>query len=334
MRISCSHCRKKFTITEDQICDYTSEIIFSCPKCETDISVDLKTLTQAVNASIQDLPSGDTLKKIILDSVRTLPPMPQVAIKARKIISDPDSGFSELASVIETDPGITTQVLKIANSAYYGLVSEVSTIQRASVIMGTKTLLEVLTLACSSTLLGNNLRGYELDTGDLWMHSLSTAYCSKIIAKKCRPELAEDAFTAGLIHDSGKLILDPYVVERKKSFTQLLKDEKISFLDAEKEILGFDHGEIASEVCMKWQIPENISQAIKYHHNPGESSEKDLTYIIHLSDAIAMMSGIGIGYDGMLYEIDEHVFELLGISSSDINSIMHEVVTSVESITG
>ncbi len=258
--------------------------------------------------------------------------MPQVAIKARRIISDPDSGFSELAKVIETDQGIATQVLKIANSAYYGLVSEVSTVQRASVIMGTKTLMEVLTLACSSSLLGNNLHGYELDTGDLWLHSLSTAYCSKIIATKCRPELANDAFTAGLIHDSGKLILDPYVMERKKHFTELLEGEKTSFLDAEKEVLGFDHGEIASEVCVKWQIPENISQAIKYHHNPGESPEKDLTYIVHLSDAIAMMSGIGIGYDGMLYKIDEHVFELLGIASADINPIMQEVVTSVENI--
>ncbi len=166
MKISCSHCKKRFSISEDQIYDYKIGIILSCPECNEDIEIDLDSLQEAVRVSDRDLPFGEELKQIIEDSVDSLPPMPQVAMKARKILSDPDSGFSELAKVIETDQGIATQVLKIANSAYYGAVSEVSTVQKAGVIMGTKTLLELLILACSSSLLGNRLNGYELDTGD------------------------------------------------------------------------------------------------------------------------------------------------------------------------
>ena len=123
-----------------------------------------------------------------------------------------------------------------------------------------------------------------------------------------------------------------YVLERKHAFTKILDGDKTSFLDAEKEVLGFDHAEIASEICAKWQIPDSISQAIMYHHNPAESPEKDLTYIVHLSDAIAMMSGMGIGYDGMQYEPDEYALELLGIPASDINSLMCEAVESVKSV--
>ncbi len=333
MEISCSHCKKGFSISEDQIYDYKQGIILSCPKCSKEIEIDLEDLQEAVSVFGRDLPFGEELKQLIVDGVDSLPPMPQVAMKARRILSNPDSGFSELAEVIETDQGIATQVLKIANSAYYGAVSEVSTVQKAGVIMGTKTLLELLTLACSSSLLGDRLNGYELDAGDLWEHALSTASCARVIANICRPEIDEDAFSAGLIHDCGKLILDPYIVERKIAFSKILSGKKSSFLDAEKKVLGFDHAEIASDVCMKWHIPENIANAIRYHHNPSESPEKDLTYIVHLADAIALMSGIGIGFDGMLYKVDESALEILGLSADDINSIMCEAVKYVEGVT-
>jgi len=332
MKISCSHCKKEFTVSEDQIYDYNIEIILSCPECNKDMEIDLNTLQLAVSTYDQNHLYGENLKKAILKSVKRIPPMPQVAIKARKIISNPDSNFSELAEMIESDQGIASQVLRIANSAYYGVTKKVSSVQRASAILGTKTILEILTIACSSTLLGNKLNGYGLSTGDLWMHSLLTAYGSNIIAKKSRPELAEDAFTAGLIHDSGKLILDPYILERNKTFTKRLNGEDISFLDAEKDVLGFDHAEIASEVCLKWQIPDNISKAIRYHHYPAQSPEKDLTYIVHLADAISMMSGMGLGYDGMHYQADERALELLGILATDINIIMCEVVESVKNV--
>ncbi len=83
---------------------------------------------------------------------------------------------------------------------------------------------------------------------------------------------------------------------------------------------------------MKWQIPDNIANAIRYHHNPAESPEKELTYIVHFADAIAMMSGIGIGFDGMLYQIDESALEYLGLSGDDINIIMCEAVKYVEGV--
>ncbi len=324
MNISCSRCKERFNITEDQIYDYKKGIIFCCPECNEDIKIDPGALQQAINTTAQDLPVGDKLKKIILDSVETLPPMPQVAMKAQRIASNPDSGIAELARVIETDQAIATQVLKIANSAHYGAMSEVASVQKAGIVLGTKTLLEILTLACSSSLLGDKLMGYELDTGDLWMHSLTVAFCSRIIAQKYRPELEEVAFSAGLIHDSGKLILDPYIFERKKAFTEFINKNELSFLDAETAVLGFDHAGIASELCVKWQIPDNIADAIKYHHHPAKSQEKDLTYIVHISDIIAMMSGIGIGIDGLLYQADESALACLGISENDINIVICE----------
>jgi len=235
-----------------------------------------------------------------------------------------------LAKVIETDQAIATKVLRIANSPYYGSVGGVSSVQQASVVLGTKTLMELLSLACASGPLAETLKGYELKSGDLWMHSLAVAAGSRMIAKEKKAELTEDAFSAGLIHDVGKLILDPHIFQRKEAFREAVQNGKDSFLRAEKEVLGFDHGEIASEVCEKWKIPPHLSLAIRHHHNPAQSEDNELAHIIHVADVVAMMTGIGGGLDGMLYKIDDQAMSLLDLGHTDVTILMGEVSEYVE----
>ncbi len=333
METTCSHCRKNFNIADDQLHGLKTNIVLACPECNEDIEIDLKSIEKVIKLSKLSLVFGEKLKKKILNEVNDLPPMPQVAMKARQIVSDPNANYTELAKVIETDQAIATRVLKLANSAFYCSAGEVSTIHRAAVVLGTKSLHKLLTLACSSSLLGNRLMGYELDAGDMWMHSLAVASGSGLIARKYNPELEDDAFSAGLIHDAGKLILDPYIQGRKHVFAELLEDGKVSFLEAERKALGFDHAEIASEVCEKWKIPSTVSNAIKYHHRPSDAAEKDLALIVHVADSIALMSGVGSGIDGMLYEIDEAAMNHLGIAESDFNNIMYETAKYVRDVT-
>lgn len=278
--------------------------------------------------------SGEALKKKILQSVSDLPPMPQTVFKVREIIANPDSSFKELADILETDQAIAAKVLKIANSPYYGLSGKVSSIQHASIVLGHKTLGEMMTMAGTSGLLGNKLEGYGLEAGDLWQHSMGVAFGSKIIATKKDASLAEDAFTAGLLHDTGKLILDPYIFERKEAFAKFMADGQQSFLAAEKELLGFEHSEIASEACKSWQVPQTLSTAIRYHHYPSQSQGNKLAYIVHVADAMAMMAGLGLGVDGLLYKMDNTAFEFLNLKEKDTISIMSELVESVKEVTG
>jgi len=273
--------------------------------------------------------SGEVLKKQILQTVEDLPPMPQVAQKARQVVSNPDSSFKELAKVIETDQAIAAKVLRMANSAYYGSVGDVSSVRQASVVLGTKTLIELLNLACASGPLSKTLKGYDLEAEDLWKHSLAVASGSRIIAKKRSAELAEDAFSAGLIHDVGKLILDSYIFERREAFERVIQKGTESFLEIEKQVLGFDHAEIASEVCEKWQIPSHLSFAIRHHHDPLQSDENELAYIIHVADITAMMTGIGGGIDGMLYKIDDRAMDFLKFGHTDITILMGEIAEYV-----
>jgi HD-like signal output (HDOD) protein len=276
--------------------------------------------------------SGKRLKQDILLAVNNLPPMPQVMLKARDLIQNPISGLKDIGDLIESDQALAMKVLRLANSAYYSRMGKVSSVQEASVVLGVRVLSEVITVAFMSRTLGRSLKGYDLPAESLWRHSLAVAVGSRIIANKKCPALSNESFSAGLIHDTGKLILDRYIVERKEEFLRFLADGEHAFLIAEKEILGFDHAEIASEVCKRWNFPKSISVAVKYHHHPSRLRGNRLAHIVHVADEIAGLSGMGI--EEIPFEVDGKSIQMIDIQGNEIELIVDEVVKSVNHITG
>jgi len=265
----------------------------------------------------------------ISTGIDEIPPMPQVVMKAQELLANPDSSAKDLAELLETDAAIAAKVLKMANSVFYGLRGQVSSIQHASMVLGFRNLGEIISVAGVQKALEKKLPGYGLESEDLWRHSLSVALGSKIIASRKNPELEMVAHTAGLIHDVGKLILDPFVLEEKETFDSFIVSEQETFLNAEQQILGFDHAEIAAEVCKQWGIPEIISTAIRYHHSPSASLEVELAFILHLADYISLVTGQGYESDDYLYELEEGTMDFLNFDENDISDISLELMESV-----
>jgi len=348
MRIECSNCNKEYKIPDEKL-PAGKKFAVKCPTCKNRIIIDLRS-KQEQKQSLQSSkpgekerptvsfskkrPDGMTLKYGILRSLDDLPVMPHVVQKAQKIISSPDSNLKELSDVIEMEQAIATRVLKLANSTYYGLSGKVASVQHASVLLGYKTLGELITVAGISSLMGKDLKGYNLNSEDLWLHSMAVAFGSRIIASRKDPEFGNEAFFAGLVHDAGKLVLDQHVYERKDDFEMLMEDGQTTFLTAEKEILGFDHSEIAFELCAKWQIPSNQRLGIRFHHYPSKSQGNELAYILHMADCIAMINGFGTGIDSMLYQIEKGTMKFLGLHRDDVGRIKNEVQVSVEKLAG
>ncbi len=177
MLINCRNCNKKYDIPDERLKGFGTSFNLTCPACKKPIPINLENSgTEPANKSKEpEFLTGEDLKKKILLSLNDLPPMPQVVQKARQVINDPVSDFKDLAKVIETDPAFVTKILKIANSAYYGAVGTIASVQQAAVVLGIKTLQELLTLAGTSGLLNTELKGYNLSAGELWNHSLATA---------------------------------------------------------------------------------------------------------------------------------------------------------------
>lgn len=330
MKVECQACKVQFNIPDDRL-PIGREIAFPCPKCKSIIELDLREKTEdscnmdSCSGQVENL-KGQALKKKILGSIRDLPPMPQTVIKGREIMADPNSDFKTLAALFETDQAIAAKILKLANSPYYGLGGRVSSIQHASVVLGHRALGELIAMGGTASLLGNRLEGYGLDAGALWKHSIAVAFGSKIIAEKKEPALSNDAFTSGLIHDCGKLILDKYVALKWSLFEELMGSGESSFLDAEKEILELDHSEVAGEVCKAWNIPKSLIAAIRYHHCPNRSNDNSLAYIIHIADSIAMMTGLGMGIDSTFYVLDDKALDFIGLVEDDVSLIMAEII--------
>ena len=336
MLVTCSICSKRFNIPDERL-PMGKKIAFPCPACKETIRLDLTKKPVQDDGLPNDKkpvapPTGEALKQRILRHMKDLPPIPQTIFKAREIMANPDSDFKELANLFETDQAIAAKILKIANSPYYGYSGKITSIQRASVILGHKTLVELLTVIGTAGLLGSKLEGYWLDSGALWKHSLAVAFGSRIIANTIKPALSNDAFTSGLIHDVGKLILDQHVKERWELFQNFMDDGEHTFLEAEKKILDLDHAEVASEVCKKWNIPEPLTVAIRYHHHPSQSNGSELAYIVHVADAIAMMTSLGMGIDGTLYQMDDTAMEFLNLREENLNDIMGQVLEAVQKI--
>jgi HD-like signal output (HDOD) protein len=336
MRTECPSCKKVFDIPDDRL-PMGQQTAFPCPACKGTIELDLSSKSPGDDAvssqnNQKEHAKGEALKKKILRTVGQLPPMPQTVLKAREVMANPSSDFKELGELLETDQAIAAKVLKLANSSYYGLSGKVGSIQRASVVLGHKALGELITMGGTASILGNMLEGYGLEAGQLWKHSIGVAFGSRIISNKKNPSLSNDAFTAGLLHDAGKLILDPYVLERQDAFQEFIANSDESFLTAEKQILEFDHSEIAFELCKSWNIPQALTTAIRYHHYPSRSQGNELTYVVHMADGISMMAGLGLGIDGMMYQFEDNAMEFLGLQEEDLNHIMADVLTSVQKI--
>jgi HD-like signal output (HDOD) protein len=234
-----------------------------------------------------------SLKSKILRSLVELPPMPNIILKAREIMEDPG---------------------------------------HASILLGQKTLGELITIAASSQLLSKKLKGYQLNPGDLWKHSLAVALGSRIIAEKKNAEWVEDAFIAGLLHDAGKIILDSYIVERKNEFKKIFKSGQRKFIEAEKEILGFDHAEVMSRAARFWRYPENQTTAIRYHHYPLRSGNSELAFVVHLANFAAKEAGFKSEDLESRPEIDSHALSYLKFKKEELNKIIYEITESVEKL--
>lgn len=353
MNFSCCNCHRTYTIPAGKL-PSAKKLAFPCPDCGHRIELDLcatpggdtaapkKTGVAATPEPVQadDRQTAEELKKRILRDLSGLPSMPQIVFKAHAIMDNPNSSTKQVAELIETDPAIAAKVLKMANSAYYGMSGKVSSVQHAAVVLGDKALGELITLAGTAALLGDRLYGYALDSGELWRHSMTVAFGSKIIAQRQRPHLENDAFSVGLIHDVGKLVLDRPVLNRKSLFDEFMAGGDKTFLSAENRILGFNHADIGYDICRHWQIPDALAEAIRWHHRPSEAADDELVSIVAMADTIANMAAamnmvgrIDSGIEAVMYLVDDTLMENLALAEKDLGVIMEAAVNAVEKIT-
>ncbi len=275
---------------------------------------------------------GADLKKKLFRGLDSLLPLPQVVQKAQSLMLDPNSSFDDLAGIIETDQDITLKILNVANSAYYSLKNNVCSVRQACVMLGLSVIGEIIMAAGTSNLFSKALEAYSMNPKGLWHHSLAVAFSSRKIADTVSPALVNEAFLSGLFHDVGKIILDDQIFSRNDSFKKFLGDDENTHFKIEKQILGFDHSEIASELCRRWKFPIKVTNAIRRHHASTPNPDNELAIILNTADNLSKLNGNGNGGGGLPHPIDDQVKDFLAMDENDLTHIMAEVNESVNQI--
>ncbi len=238
----------------------------------------------------------------ILKSINNLPAFPATIHRVSEVIRDPKFSIADLVSVIKYDQSITANILRMCNSPYFGIRYNIATLHEAVVYLGRKNVLYLVYTAGTSRFY-EKVRGYYQGATRLWEHSVGVALMSQILAKKIYDREDPVIFTAGLLHDIGKVVLGEFVNESFQEIMALVSNHGYSFLEAEEEVIGINHAELGGEIASLWNFPEEIRDSIIYHHRPDlmEGGDDSIPWLIYLADQACMMMGIGGGADGLAY---------------------------------
>ena len=243
----------------------------------------------------------------IMTAIAAVRPLSASAKRLMETVNRPGHAASDVIDIVSADTGLTAAVLRTVNSAVYGLRDRIETVNRAVSYLGDRSVVSLAIRICAGDLYQQPLAGYHGEPGDLWQHCLHTAIAARAVAQHARTPLDPDlAYTAGLLHDIGKAVLNAWLVTRSGDLVPPIDERDPDFLDRERSVAGTDHPTIGAVLAHRWGLGRNLCYAIAFHHHPtmAPQAQQGLTYAVHLGDFLAMMGGHATGADAMMYPLD------------------------------
>jgi putative nucleotidyltransferase with HDIG domain len=258
----------------------------------------------------------------LLKKMGALPPLPGTAVKLIGLLNDPRSSVQDMVEVIKYDQAVTGQVLRLCNSAFFGLPRAVTSLHDAMSALGMVKVLQVVMAVHTNTMLYRKQIGYGLERGMLWKHSVAVALAASEIGQRVDEGKVNLLFTAALLHDIGKVVLNEYVAADFLEIVRRVNMERISFVEAENRVLGYSHAEIGGKVAEMWRLPEPIVRCVRHHHDPdGLGSPDELVDVVYLANCLCRFLGIGIGEESSTAGADEAVLRRRGFEPGDMEEI-------------
>jgi len=269
-----------------------------------------------------------TLQEIV-EQTTDLPSIPAAAVR---VIQETDSALStaaHIAEVLAQDQSLTIRILRLANSAYFGLSRRVDDLTEAVVVLGMRNVRNLAMVACSYPWMVRPLKGYALGPRQLWSHSFSIAVGAQLVAKQARIPNDDVAFTAGLLADVGKSALSVWLEDKLAALIVYATREGMTFDEAERKVLGYDHAQVGEYLAAQWNFPTSITQVIRWHHQPSSLETPDpIVDCVHVGDYLTMIMGYGLGGDGLQYGFDTTTLERLQLTTDHLDQITDEFVTA------
>jgi putative nucleotidyltransferase with HDIG domain len=254
-------------------------------------------------------------------------------MRALQLLQDPDSSIQDVMLAIEFDPGLTSNVLRLANSAYFAAPRRIESLRDAVMRLGMNRIFQLVLTSAALPLVRQPIRGYDLCAGDLLEHSMAVALGVEELSREVNRPIPGYAFTAGLLHDVGKIILGTFIEVDPAPIHELAFKDNLPFDVAEERCLGINHAEAGALLLSTWNLPESLIEAVRHHHRPdnviGDSLVADL---VHVADVIALESGLGSGSDGLQYSTSSGAHDRLGLRNAAVEAVACRMTSNLEAL--
>ena len=267
--------------------------------------------------------SMDTMRQQ-LDAVRNLPTLPDVYQQVQAVIRDPNSSARDVGAVVAEDASLTARLLKMVNSAFYGLSREVATIDQAVVILGLRELEHIILATTVLKVFPGGGTDSKFNLKEFWKHALGTAIAAREISRRCSVGRPEELFTMGLLHDLGKVVLDLFFYEEYAPVLDQVAGRSDPIVVIEQEVLGLTHADVGAILAAKWELPTHLVEVIQHHHDPTASETcAEEAAAVNLADMVCRAKNWGYPGDPHIPTLPEGARNLVTLEPGQVEATMH-----------
>ncbi|MCF6354248.1 MAG: HDOD domain-containing protein [Candidatus Polarisedimenticolaceae bacterium] len=260
--------------------------------------------------------------EILVKDLNNLVALPQAYLQISQMINSPRHSALDIGKIIAQDTDLSARLLRIVNSAFYGIPVPIETISRAVTIVGTSDLHD-LVLATSACRMFKDIPGELMDMGEFWGMSVYTGIVASTLAERCNILHCERLFVQGMLHDIGRLPIYLRLPEQARDILLATNGDYDILSATEQEILGFTHTEVGALLTRDWKLPESIQTVTHYHHQPELAAEYKIeTSLIHISSILAECETLDESTDEILARVNPYAWQITGLTQQDVESVL------------
>lgn len=271
----------------------------------------------------------DRLKKLV-DKIQGLPTLPSMLNNINKMMLNPRTSAKEVAQLISSDPAITSKVLRVVNSSFYGFPNRITTVTHAIVILGFNTIKSIVLSSTIFDVFKKDVKS-SFDRQDFWKHSIGCGAAAKVLARRLGYPTLEEIFIAGLLHDIGKIVMDQFIHDKFVDVQTMVKAKDCLIVQAEEQLLGVTHADVGAWLFEKWNLSKGLIETTRCHHNPALASDNAKTAaIIHFADIVVRSMRFGNGGDNKIPPLSDAAWGMLGINAGQFDGLLKETGEEIE----
>jgi HD-like signal output (HDOD) protein len=277
-------------------------------------------------AELTSTPSNELPPKLqkAMTRVTEISSLPEITTRIVEVVEDPKSTAQDMRDIVKHDPALAAKILKVVNSSFYGLPSQIASLDRAIVMLGLSAVKNIALAASLSRLFRPGAISERFAARDLWTHCIAVGVCARLLGAQASSSQVEEVFVAGLVHDVGLLVEYQLFPSKLKAVAERCEVEPQDFCAVEREIIGADHQAFGAALGAKWKFPSGLRCAISYHHS-AENLKPELKKIVttvQVADTICCQNELGFYLTARTQEITEETLALLGVQASEVDEVL------------